>query len=280
MALDANSAPSGPPVLGEPLSPTLSSFPSPPPVTSILKPKLKVRARRSPAIGPVGPSPLRTMILPESVDGGFSSHAPSRLNSKENSDVKDRPVSMHSPYTSLGRPMRREVGGGSGTYAGAKGASSNVVPNAKRRHSSISSRHVSEEEQDDPSVLLGIIRELVEETSEWDPGSVFMSQNFKTLLQESGMTSTKSLRGGFVVGETEESSGWTESEIDQSTRSAEVDLGLLGLDMFQTDPFRVESYSAEDSTNLVSFWDESSGERYVSPIFNDSFDFQLVPVAR
>ncbi|KAJ7771402.1 hypothetical protein DFH07DRAFT_711054, partial [Mycena maculata] len=115
-------------------------------------------------------------------------------------------------------------------------------------------------------VLLGIIRELVEETSEWDPSNVFMSQNFKTLLQESGIAATKSVRGEFVAvvpgaGKPEEPSAFTDSESDQSTRSAEVDLGLLGLDIFRNESFYdVESHTAEDSTNSVSFWDEDSGD--------------------
>ncbi|KAJ6599037.1 hypothetical protein DFH09DRAFT_1356182 [Mycena vulgaris] len=251
------------PALGPALSPTISSFPSPPPVTSILKPKFKVRARRSPAIGPIGPSPLRTMILPESVDCELSSYTQNRLN-KENPDAMDRPISIHSPYTSLGVRVG-ELGGGSGTYAGvAKGASNNIVPKAKRRHSSVSSHRASKVEEDDPSVLLGIIRELVEETSEWDPSSVFMSQNFKTLLQESGITATQSAHRGFGLAEaskTEESYGFIESESDQSTRSAEVDLGLLGLDMFSSESFFDAGSYQDNSTNLVSFWDEDSVER-------------------
>ncbi|KAJ7507843.1 hypothetical protein B0H11DRAFT_1968907 [Mycena galericulata] len=246
------------PVLGEPLSPTLSSFPTPPPVASILKPKLKIRTRRSPAIGPIGPSPLRTMILPESTNSDLSSHA---LKNKENLDGMDRPLSVNNPYASLDQLMRSgEVGSGSGSYGGvAKGGSTNVVPNASRRYS-VPSRHASKAEEDDPNILLGIIRELVEETNEWDPSSMFMSQNFKTLIQESsGITST-SVREGSVVGQTEEPSGFAES--DQSSRSTEVNLGLLGLDMFKNESVcDFDSYNIEDSTNLVSFWDESSGER-------------------
>ncbi|KAJ7498891.1 hypothetical protein FB451DRAFT_1161533 [Mycena latifolia] len=243
------------------LSPTLASFPSPPAATSILKPKLKVRTRRSPAIGPIGPSPLRTMILPESLDGELSSYGHARANDKENPDVKDRPVSIHSPYASLGGRSRvGELGSGSGTYAGAaKGSSNNTVLKAKRRHSSVSSRRASKVEEDDPGVLLRIIRELVEETNEWDPSRVFMSQNFKTMLQESGIKPTKSARG-FGARRTEESSGFVESESDKSARSTEVDIGLLGLDIFTSESFG--SYHADDSTNLVSFWEEESTERY------------------
>ncbi|KAJ7908334.1 hypothetical protein B0H13DRAFT_2017142 [Mycena leptocephala] len=261
------------PAMGQ-LSPTLSSFPSPPPVTSNLKPKLRVRARRSPAIGP---SPLRTMILPESLDE-LSSYAQIRFN-KGNSCMKDRPMSVHSPYASPGGTMPvSDAGSSSGTYAGvAKGVSNNIIPKAKRRHSSVSSRYPSKVEEDDPSVLLGIIRELVDETSEWDQSSVFMNQSFKNLLQDSGITPTKSARGGFVVAEAnvENMFGFTESDSDQSTRSAEVDLGLLGLDFFKRESFYdVGASKIDHSCNLVSFWDEDSGERYALD-FQNNFDSEF-----
>ncbi|KAJ7890771.1 hypothetical protein B0H13DRAFT_1887385 [Mycena leptocephala] len=241
------------PAMGQ-LSPTLSSFPSPPPVTSNLKPKLRVRARRSPAIGP---SPLRTMILPESLDE-LSSYAQIRFN-KGNSCMKDRPMSVHSPYASPGGTMPvSDAGSSSGTYAGvAKGVSNNIIPKAQRRHSSVSSRYPSKVEEDDPSVLLGIIRELVDETSEWDQSSVFMNQRF-------GHHANQERARGFVVAEAnvENMFGFTESDSDQTTRSAEVDLGLLGLDFFKRESFYdVGASKIDHSSNLVSFWDEDSGER-------------------
>ncbi|KAJ7179109.1 hypothetical protein C8R46DRAFT_1211718 [Mycena filopes] len=235
--------------LGPPLSPTLSSFPSPPLVTSILKPKLRVRTRRSPAIGPIGPSPLRTMILPESVESELASRS-----NKENPNVKYRPVSAHGSCASLGGTAR--VGSGSG-ISGSTASSNNVVLKAKRRHSSISSPCPSIIEEDDPGVLLGIIRELVEETSEWDPSSVFMSQSFKNLLQGSGITPTKSTHAGFAVVEppdTQNKSGWVESDSDQSTQSADI---FLKHESF----YDAASSTIDDSTRLVSFWDEDSGER-------------------
>ncbi|KAJ7047340.1 hypothetical protein C8F04DRAFT_1058480 [Mycena alexandri] len=249
------------PALGKPLSPTLSSFPSPPPVTSILKPKLRVRTRRSPAIGPIGPSPLRTMILPESVDSELASYSQIRLN-KENMSAKDRQVSVHGSYASLGGTGRAsDVGSGLGI---TRGTSNNLVLKAKRRHSSISSPCPSIVEEDDPGVLLGIIRELVEETSEWDPNSVFMSESFKNLLQESGMTPANSTHGDLAAEatDTQNKSGWAESDSDQSIRSVEADLGFLSLNILKHESFYdVGSSATDDSTRLVSFWDEDSGER-------------------
>ncbi|KAJ7180136.1 hypothetical protein C8R43DRAFT_1117463 [Mycena crocata] len=250
------------PVPDPSLSPTLSSFPFPPPTTSILKPKLKVRTRRSPVIGPIGPSPLRSMILPESTDGELSSYGEIRLRNGEHSFTKDRPVSAQSPYTSLDRAMRAsEIGSGaSGTYVQiAKSTTKNLVPKAKRRHSSVSSPGASKADEDDPSVLLGIIRELVEETSEWDPSTVFMSQNFKALLQESGIASTKSAdRVAADVRSAEETSAFTS---DQSTQSTEIDVGLLGLELFSSESFYdATPHKLDYSANL---WDEDSGEREI-----------------
>jgi hypothetical protein len=207
------------------------------------------------------------MILPESADGELSSYAQTRLNNKENPDVKDRPVSVYSPYSTSGAMRAGDAGGGSGSYAGVvRGASSNVISKAKRRHSSVSSRRSSKVDEDDPCVLLGIIRELVEETSEWDPSSVFMSQNFKSLLQESGISATRSSSEGFGEADAtipEEVPGSMQLESEQSTQSAEMDLGLLGLDIFRDRSFfDAGSYAQKDPANLISFWDEESAERY------------------
>ncbi|KAJ6539377.1 hypothetical protein B0H19DRAFT_1240132 [Mycena capillaripes] len=250
------------PVHSPTLSPTLSSFPSPPPVTSILKPKLRVRTRRSPAIGPIGPSPLRSMILPDPVDGELSSYAQIRFTA-ENPGGEDRRMSVPSP-----RGVLRVGDVGNSSVGVAKGTS--IVPKANRWHSSISSGCASKIDEDDPNVLLGIIRELVEETSEWDPSGVFMNSSFKNLLQESGITPTKSARGGFVGAEADTEH---KSNGEQSTRSAEVDLGLLGLDIFKSGSFYDGRSSKTNSTNLVSFWDEDSGERY-------EFDSKILNVAK
>jgi hypothetical protein len=201
------------------------------------------------------------MILPEIPENDFSHYAPSRL---DNSELKDRPTSMQSPY--VGGALRAsESGSASGTYAGvAKSASNMPAAQSKRRHSSVSSRRPSKADEDDPGILLEIIRELVEETSEWDPNTIFMSQSFRSLLEDSGITPSISAQAEFLAseaGNTQDTSGFAESTSDLSGRSAEVDLGLLGLDIFRNESFYpVGSHAADDSTNLVSFWDEDSSE--------------------
>ncbi|KAJ7068308.1 hypothetical protein C8F01DRAFT_1364673 [Mycena amicta] len=165
--------------LGQRLSPTLSAFPAPPNNGANYRPKLRVRTRRtSPALGP---SPLRTMILPENVGLGM--------------DV----------------------------------ASGRKQPDS----------HASSTSDQPPDALLGIIRELIDETREWDPTSVFMSHSFKNLIQQSGL----SVDGGLGV---------AESDSDHSIRSAEMDLALLGIDFFGSEMFaEVSSEGPEDGHEAV-----------------------------
>ncbi|KAF7355342.1 hypothetical protein MSAN_01450800 [Mycena sanguinolenta] len=198
-----------------------SFCPSPPPDTGILKSKLKVRSRRSPAIGAIGPSPLRSMILPESLDNESSSYKSSQPPHSASA----------SPVDALGLQRRSETNPG----ITQSGTSNSVPPKARTRRHSVSSHHASKFDDGDSNVSLeGIIRELVEETSEWDQSTVFMNQSFKNLLQESGITPTKSACGSF----------------------------LLDLDLFKSESLRdVQTPENDNATNLVSFWDEDSGER-------------------
>ncbi|KAJ7228602.1 hypothetical protein GGX14DRAFT_413861 [Mycena pura] len=230
---------------GQALSPTLTPLPSAPsdPITSVLKPKLRVRTRRSPTIGPIGPSPLRTMILPESLDSELSCYTQiMSKNSKDPEGAKDRPVSVVSPYISLGD----QAGSGFGLCADfGAGAAENVLADKHTTKSSVSSRRGSSKfEDDDPEVLLDIIRELVEETSAWDQGGIFMSPSFKRLLQESGMPVVKGKSGG------QQGPGMADASRDTvasgECNSAPVDFGI--------DFFRAESfYDVGSSTSLVSF---------------------------
>lgn len=89
-----------------------------------------------------------------------------------------------------------------------------------RRLSHASFRRMSHAEVDDndPSILLGIIRELVEETSQWD-ADLYMDDNFKSMIQGSG-AGPSGQDGSFAA-----------------DRSVEMDLGLLGLDVFRTEDF-------------------------------------------
>ncbi|KAK7061746.1 hypothetical protein R3P38DRAFT_2831314 [Favolaschia claudopus] len=188
------------------LSPTLASFPVPPPLHSILKPKFKIRSRRSPSIGAPGPSPLRSMILPESQDSELSSYAQT---------------------------------GGLG-----------FTKSASNSHS-ITRKGVSPRnpvDDDDADELLEIIRELVEETNDWDQGTVFMNQSFKDLLQESGITPANSATGGFMDLEDEMRK---ERAGDHHSRSPDFDLELLNLDIFKRgSPYSFLTSDANNTTNV------------------------------
>ncbi|KAF8195859.1 hypothetical protein K438DRAFT_788043 [Mycena galopus ATCC 62051] len=250
LATDIDRIPLERPLMSPAPSPALSSFPSPAPIVGILKPKLKVRTRRSPVIGAIGPSPLRSMILPDSFDSEISSHAQIRFSQ-----------SAYSPCAAPGAALgQSDVKSSLETNAGiAKSASNSIVPNTRRRQNSVSSHHASGMDDDDPDVLLGILRELVEETSDWDQSTVFMNQSFKNLLQETGITPTKSAREGFV--EAEVVGPGKKPDSGQSVRP-DVNLELLGLDFFRSESFYDDQTSkADDATKLVSFWDEDSGNR-------------------
>jgi hypothetical protein len=80
-------------------------------------------------------------------------------------------------------------------------------------------------ENDDHNALFSIIRELVEETSEWDP-SLFVDENFKSMIQNSRILVSKGSQG---ISDAERR-GLSLDTIPPD-RSEELDLGLLGIDI-------------------------------------------------
>lgn len=114
---------------------------------------------------------------------------------------------------------------------------------SNRRHTSADV--FQEVEAEDSKLLLGILRELVEETSEWD-ASLFMDQNFKAMIEGSAVSREKLTASRSAL---------------SSDHSQEVDLGSLGIDIFRSDgetfiPHTGSSPSANDNAGMVSFWDE------------------------
>ncbi|KAF7332232.1 hypothetical protein MKEN_00104200 [Mycena kentingensis (nom. inval.)] len=162
------------------LSP-LSSFPAPPDnlVVPKPKPKLRIRTRRSPTVGPPGPSPLRTMTLPE--------------------------ASSSEGHSDLGCRLPAGLG----------------VPE-------VADRPVSSATDQAPDALIGILRELIDETNDWAPDSIYMSESFRNLLQQSSLSASN-------LGEHSEGGGLSESDSEGSIRSAEIDPTLLGIDFFNSD---------------------------------------------
>lgn len=112
-----------------------------------------VRVKRSP---PLGPSPLRTMILPESSDP----------------DISPR-VSRQDPsiMTLCGEPNNFGLPPEDGTVRSEK-------------EKVINGRSLRIVEDNDPDALLGLIRELAEEVNDWDD-TLFMDKNFKSMIENS-----------------------------------------------------------------------------------------------
>lgn len=242
------------------LSPGLPPMPFTPPnhtATSFTLPKLKpkprspsVRIRRSPAIGP---SPLRSMILPDPSEGSLGS----RASDKENSGSRSRPVSIKSAHSQLGLglPSTRRLG--LERIENPENSTRGLNLTVKGQPMDGSPRPLCPRDDDDPNILLGMIRELVEETSEWD-SSLFMDEGFKSLIQESKMS---------VRAATDKGSHGIPEE-----RSAEVDLGLLGLDIFRNDSKTSllerpkghrEKQAERQKGDLVSFWDDGGWVEHI-----------------
>lgn len=121
-----------------------------------LRPRYKlwsVRMKRSP---PLGPSPLRTMILPESSDPDLSPR-----------------VSRQDPSTTTlcDEPNNFELLTEDGT-----------VRSEEQKITSAPSSGIVEE--NNPDALLGLIRELAEEVNDWDD-TLFMDKNFKSMIENS-----------------------------------------------------------------------------------------------
>jgi len=228
--------------------PALSSFPCPPTTSlTIAKPKVKAkhlsaRVRRSPTIGP---SPLRTMILPDPSDTELGRYTHPEAN-KENTDFKERPSSIHNAYANLGLGLPTSRSG-----------METRLDKCKRRQSGMPEHRISQDEDGGgPNILLGIIRELVEETSDWD-ASLFMDANFKSMIRDSGIVPSKGTEDKV------KSSGaadLADSRNKMSTElSEELDLGLLGLDIIRNEDSNCSGsakYVEGSEIDLVSFWGE------------------------
>jgi hypothetical protein len=212
-----------------PLNPTRSTKIKPKPRSS------SVGVRRSP---PLGPSPLRTMILPD--------------NSVQSNDI--RPGSRDSSV--IGRTHYGHLGIGFPT-PNTNYEQPNDPPESShnQQHAKTSATQISD---DDPNILLSIIRELVEETSEWD-ASLFMDDNFKSMIQNSGLLLSEKTRDKY---DTENINSKGKTMLPD--RSEELDLSLIGVDVFHSDGetfisdhnLAIQEPTRPDMKELVSFWDE------------------------
>ncbi|KAK0487003.1 hypothetical protein EDD18DRAFT_657024 [Armillaria luteobubalina] len=164
---------------------------------------LSVRSRKSP---PIGPSPLRIMTLPESVISDLLSLSTSQPDPPNTNEYQD-----HSSYTAkLNRRSYSSIGLG---FPPVPRAGDCNADSAKRSSiDSTSSKHIGDD--DGSNLLLGIIRELVEETSQWDT-SLYMDDKFKSMIETAG------------------NEGRGLEKCESVASPVEVDLGLLGLEVFR-----------------------------------------------
>ncbi|KIK68126.1 hypothetical protein GYMLUDRAFT_238288 [Collybiopsis luxurians FD-317 M1] len=180
-----------------------------------------VRSRKSP---PIGPSPLRIMTLPEGSLANLHKVVQG-ISDKENINPESNmtPVSSQPPssepeavlggktqkYADLGIGYPSSWGIGLGLEDGESHRTSKLEADATstfnlgRKVSSAQSQDSSQlcaisdastktsTVMEDTDVMLGIIQELVEETSQWDD-SLFMDDNFKALIENTRSTCSSS----------------------------------------------------------------------------------------
>uniref|UniRef100_A0A0W0FJU4 Uncharacterized protein n=1 Tax=Moniliophthora roreri TaxID=221103 RepID=A0A0W0FJU4_MONRR len=187
------------------------------------------RNRKSPVLGP---SPLRIVTLPElsiSEFGALSPVVKSNCETTAADDAQELSVSHRHqgvyPNIGMGYPS---------TWTGTaslpdEGAADS--PESEQRKSCttsvISSRCGSRIKHDDSEVMLEIIRDLVEETSQWDQ-SLRMEDNFKALIRSAELTPINSRED---MRDSSDAMSPKGSPVLGSP--VEVSLGLLDLDVYR-----------------------------------------------
>ncbi|KAG6836518.1 hypothetical protein H0H93_007195 [Arthromyces matolae] len=195
--------------------------------------KSSLRPRRSPVLGP---SPLRAMILPDPSDSNISVQASS---SQTDANAR-RDAGFEYSHFGLTFPQSPSKGHGADIEKGRDAAPLTAVDN-----------------DGDTNTLLGMIRELVEETDRWD-GSLFKDENFRAMMDDSKeFLSNKHHGKSFAT----ENSSCPRSLTTCEDKSCEVDLNLLGLDIFRAGG---ETYILDDTnpflgteTRLATLWEDS-----------------------
>ena len=125
------------------------------------------RPRRSP---PLGPSPLRAMILPDVSDSSFCVNSNKNISKSSSRRSLDLGLGLSLPLQKSSELHRANTQ----NPASYLRKDCFVVGNARSGKAGA----------EDPNILLGIIRELVEETKEWD-NNLFMNQDFKSMIENS-----------------------------------------------------------------------------------------------
>ncbi|KAJ8515047.1 hypothetical protein ONZ45_g7485 [Pleurotus djamor] len=109
---------------------------------------------------------------------------------------------------------------------------------------------------EDENALIGIIQELIEETSDWDP-SLFMQPSFKSLLADTSVIREGNSNDAANTSNGSSSGPDTSSGSSNHSGSEEMDLSLLGVEFIRNqvnEQRPVERSQRNDG--LVSFWDD------------------------
>ncbi|KAF8076419.1 hypothetical protein FPV67DRAFT_1471607 [Lyophyllum atratum] len=242
----------GAPSVSYPSAVYSTSSPKPHLESQTISPKVKqktrrssIRIRRSPAIGP---SPLRAMILPDPSDASITiRNSVSQMGSRNLNTALD--------YSRLGFGFSSTPHTGISEFNNAVAPAQEQAKDRNKRASRL------KEDEDDPNLLIGIIQELVDETSQWDK-SLFKDKNFKAMIENS---KHPSFRANQMPGKVLDKEILRRGDGIPEDESAEFDLSLLGLDIFRSDgetfiPSTEDKRQPGDAegTDMVSFWDEKT----------------------
>ncbi|KAJ3880302.1 hypothetical protein F5051DRAFT_481752 [Lentinula edodes] len=180
--------------------------------TSGTLPRIKAQPSRSPSLRSrkspiVGPSPLRIVTLPEGslanlnekIDKDLLPSIPSLSSSTGSATAPASHAgewSKHQNYADLGIGYPSSWGLGLGLEEGGTSQIQSEIVSENRssvpcRLSQAASTQSQMPSSPDADAMLGIIQELVEETSQWDD-SLFMDTSFKALIENSRSTSSDS----------------------------------------------------------------------------------------
>ncbi|KAF9457012.1 hypothetical protein BDZ94DRAFT_1326575 [Collybia nuda] len=222
------------------LSTHLASNYSNPPRITYKQNTPPLRARRSPVIGP---SPLRSMILPDPSDSDTTIQVIPTGNEVTKASPFDQPsshasLSMNSPLMGLFIVPEDKVDSSIRVIAVADEEWKNQGCRGTRRSAQV--------EDEDPNIILQIIRELVEETNDWD-ASLFVDENFKTMIKGSGFPPSHRALGDPKSAPTE-----------LLCNSSEVNLGNTGTNIFGSDGetfIPAEDVPRDDGcTKMATLW--------------------------
>ncbi|KAG6916102.1 hypothetical protein DXG01_008429 [Tephrocybe rancida] len=228
-----------------------------------ISPELKQRERRKPSLRirrspTIGPSPLRAMILPDASDSKIKTSA-SQLGSRNSHTTLD--------YSNIGLGLPKSPFTATSEISKVKPFS--YAENSQPENTSKTLSATLDTE--DPNTLVGMIRELVEETDQWD-GSLFKDKNFKAMIDGS----KRAFKGGRDqdrISEDSSQHAYGDGTVWED-KSCEVDLSLLGLDIFRSggETFipgadNKELLLDDDATKprMVSFWEDNLTNWPVKP---------------